>query len=60
MMVNLGGVDRVIRTIIAIVIIALGFYHKTWWGLIGLIPLGTAAIKFCPLYIPLKINTSKK
>jgi len=57
---NTGKVDQTIRIIIGIVIISLGIYFKSWWGAIGLIPLITAALGFCPLYEPLKINTYKK
>ena len=59
MKTNVGKIDRIIRAIIGVVIIILGIYFKSWWGLIGLIPLAVAAIGFCPLYVPLKINTCK-
>ena len=50
---NLGSVDRIIRIIIGIVLLSLIFILDSgarWFGLIGLIPLLTAIIGFCPLY----------
>jgi hypothetical protein len=47
---NVGKVDMIIRLIIAIVIAALGIVYESWWGLIAIIPLVTAFVKFCPLY----------
>lgn len=50
---NLGSVDRIIRIIIGLVLLSLIFYLDSgarWFGLIGLIPLVTAIIGFCPLY----------
>ena len=49
---NIGKTDKIIRLIIGAVIIALGLYFRSWWGLLAIIPLATAAAGFCPLYIP--------
>ncbi len=57
---NVGKTDRIIRVIVGVAIAALGFYFKSWWGLLALIPLFTAAIGHCGLYVPLKISTVKK
>jgi len=54
---NMGKLDRIIRVFIGIVIAGLGIYYKSWWGLLALIPFIVAIIGFCPLYVPLKINT---
>lgn len=54
---NIGRTDRIIRIVLGVVIIALGFYFNTWWGALGLIPLATAAIGWCPLYAPFKLST---
>jgi len=56
---NIGSTDKIIRIILGIVILALGFYFKSWWGVIGLIPLLTASIGWCPIYTPFKIFTNK-
>jgi len=57
---NVGNTDKTLRIILGIVIIALGFYFKSWWGVIGLVPLLTAFIGWCPAYAPFKISTVKK
>lgn len=57
---NMGGVDRLLRAIIGLAIIAVGLYFGSWWGLVGLIPIATATMGFCPAYCPFKINTTGK
>ena len=54
---NIGNVDRIIRVVIGPGLIALGVYFNNWWGAIGLIPLITAAIGWCPLYVPFGLTT---
>lgn len=58
MTTNVGGIDRVLRIVAGIVLLALGAFGPLgWWGLVGLVPLGTALIGFCPVYPLLGINT---
>lgn len=57
---NVGGIDKTLRIIIGIIIIALGVVNGSLLGLIGIIPLLTGIIGWCPLYIPFKINSSCK
>lgn len=57
---NMGKVDRVARIVIGVIFIVLGVMTGSWLGLIGLIPIATAVISWCPLYDLLKINTCKK
>ncbi|MBP1763272.1 MAG: hypothetical protein H6Q65_330 [Firmicutes bacterium] len=54
---NVGGVDRVFRFVIGVVIILAGLYYKSWWGLIGILPLATAALRWCPAYLPFGFTT---
>jgi hypothetical protein len=56
----MGAIDRIIRIIAGIIIIGIGLYFKNWWGLVGLIFLATAAVRWCPAYVPLGISTVKK
>lgn len=56
---NVGSTDKIIRIILGVVIIAAGFYFKTWFGLVGIVPLLTAFVSFCPLYSIVGINTCK-
>ncbi len=60
MKVNEAGIDRGIRIVIGIVLIALVFVGpKTEWGWIGLIPLITGIVGICPLYSIFGIKTCK-
>jgi len=60
MKINEGGIDRALRIIVGVVLIALVFVGpKTPWGWIGLIPLITGLVGICPLYAILGINTCK-
>lgn len=54
---NVGSIDRIIRVVLGLVIIALGFYFNSWLGAIGIIPLFTAAVGWCPLYMPFGLST---
>lgn len=56
---NVGGTDRIIRIILGVVIILAGVYFQSWWGVIGLIPLITGLIRWCPAYIPFGFSTCK-
>lgn len=58
MRTNIGTLDRVLRAVIGVVLLALAFVGpQTPWGYIGLIPLATALIGFCPAYRLLGIRT---
>lgn len=57
---NVGSADQIIRWIIGIVIAALGIYYKNWWGLVAVIPIGTALFNFCPIWWATGISTRKK
>lgn len=57
---NIGKMDRTIRLIIGITILAVGLSMKSWWGAIGVIPIFTAFINWCPLYAPFGISTISK
>ena len=55
---NVGGIDRVLRAVVGIVLIAIVFVGpQTPWGWVGLVPLLTALVGFCPLYTLLGLNT---
>ncbi len=56
---NVGKADRIFRFVVGVVIVAAGIYSQSWWGAVGIIPLFTAAIRWCPLYAPFKISTAK-
>jgi hypothetical protein len=54
---NVGDINKVIRLFLAIVIGAVGFYIKSWWGLVAIVPLVKGLGSFCPLYTILGLNT---
>lgn len=59
-MKNVGSTDKVIRYIIGVVLLSLLFIipgNLKFIGLIGLVPILTAAFSFCPLYAILGIKT---
>jgi len=56
---NVGKTDKFLRVIVGVVALALGIIYQSWWGLIGLVPLLTAVIGTCPLYLPFGISTCK-
>ena len=57
---NVGGIDRTIRIIVGLALISLVFIGpQTVWGWIGVVPLATAIIGWCPPYALLGISTCK-
>ena len=55
---NEGNLDRILRLVLGIILLSLVFVGpKTMWGLIGIIPLATAFIGWCPLYAIFGIST---
>lgn len=60
MEINVGSTERLLRIIVGVVIIGLGLYLQSWWGVVGIIPLLTGLFRFCPLYKMLGMNTCKR
>ncbi|HYN76237.1 MAG TPA: DUF2892 domain-containing protein [Lamprocystis sp. (in: g-proteobacteria)] len=57
---NAGTIDRAMRAIVGIALIGLTFTGQVGvWGWIGIIPLATALIGWCPAYTLLGIKTNK-
>jgi hypothetical protein len=54
---NVGSADRVIRIALGLVIGAAGLYFQSWLGLIGLVPIATGLIGWCPAYLPFGLST---
>ncbi|MFC1525739.1 DUF2892 domain-containing protein [Candidatus Latescibacterota bacterium] len=59
MKANVGGIDRIIRTVAGVVIIGLGIAYQSWWGIIGILPLISALTCWCPPYSLLGISTCR-
>lgn len=60
-MCNEGKIDRLLRIIVGLVLISLVFVGpQTPWGWVGVVPLLTGLVGFCPAYTLLGINTCRK
>ena len=57
-MTNEGTADRIIRVVIGLGLLSIVFVGpQTPWGWIGVVPLATGILGFCPLYRLVGINT---
>ena len=60
MAANVGGIDRTLRIVVGIVVLALFFVlegNARYWALLGIVPLFTGLFRFCPAYTLLGVNT---
>lgn len=56
---NVGKTERTIRIILGFLIVSIGVYYKSWWGVVGFAPIITGLIGYCPLSDILGISTCK-
>jgi membrane protein implicated in regulation of membrane protease activity len=60
MMLNEGYVDRAVRVVLGLALLAMVFVGPhTWLGWLGVIPLVTGLVGFCPLYRVFGLRTTK-
>ncbi len=59
MTLNVGTLDRVLRVLIGIALIAWTFMGGPVWAWIGVVPLLTGLVRFCPAYSIFGIKTCK-
>jgi hypothetical protein len=58
MKLNVGGIDRALRVIVGLVLIVLAATGQVgWWGWLGVVPLMTGVMRFCPLYTMLGFSS---
>ena len=57
---NMGAIDQVARITLGAGLISIGVAFQNWWGLIGIIPLSTALLCWCPLYALLGLRTCRR
>ena len=57
---NMGQVDRVVRAVAGIALVAWALSGGPVWAWIGVVLLATAAIGVCPVYLPFGFSTCKK
>lgn len=60
MKTNVGGIDRIARGVAGIGLVAWALTGGPVWAWIGVVPLATAALGWCPLYVPFGISTCAK
>ena len=56
---NIGTIDRVVRIVLGVIVIAVGLWYRSWWGLIGIPLIVTGIVRFCGLYVPFGLNTCR-
>lgn len=58
---NVGGVDKTLRIVVGIVLIGLAAVGQIGvWGYIGVIPLATGLLGWCPAYLPFGMTSCCK
>ena len=60
MKTNVGGIDKAARIIAGLILLSLIFIldgTARWWGLVGIVPLLTGTLGWCPLYTLLGFST---
>ncbi len=58
---NVGGIDRILRIVVGLGLISLVYVGpQTPWGWIGVIPLLSAIVGFCPAYRLIGMNTCSR
>jgi hypothetical protein len=56
---NIGTTDRIVRVVGGLALLVLGIAFKSWWGVIGVLPVLTAFVGICPAYLPFRISTCR-
>ena len=62
MKANVGGVDRGLRIVAGLALLSLLVLlegNARWWGLVGLVPLATGMLAWCPAYPLFGIRTCR-
>lgn len=54
---NVGSIDRILRLVLGAAVLGAGWYFQNWFGLAGLVFIGTAFINWCPIYAVLGVST---
>ena len=54
---NIGRTEQIVRIAIGVAAVLLGLYYKSWWGVVGIVPIITGLIRYCPLSDVLGIST---
>lgn len=57
---NVGGIDRTLRIVAGLCLLSLLFILEgsaRYWGLLGIVPILTGTLRWCPAYLPFGIST---
>ena len=60
---NVGRIDRSVRIVVGLALLAWTVFGQgdvRWWGLLGLVLIGTGIVGWCPVYLPFGIRTCRK
>lgn len=57
---NVGGIDRILRIVVGLALVGLAATEVVgWWGWLGIVPLATGVIGWCPPYAMFGMSTCK-
>ncbi|RUS67803.1 hypothetical protein CUZ56_00282 [Saezia sanguinis] len=57
---NVCGIDRIWRIVLGVLLVVLTLTGVIgWWGWIGVVPIVTGSIGWCPFYMPFRFSTCK-
>ena len=54
---NVGGIDRVFRIVVGLGLVAWAAMGGPVWAWIGVVPIATGALGWCPAYLPFGLST---
>jgi hypothetical protein len=57
MKLNVGGIDRILRIVVGLALVAWAIMGGPVWAWVGVVPLGTGLMGFCPFYPIIGLNT---
>lgn len=54
---NIGKIEQIVRIVIGLGIVLIGLYYRSWWGIIGIVPIITGVSRYCPVSDVLGVST---
>ena len=54
---NMGGTDRISKIVVGSSLVAFATYTSQIWAYVGIVPLLTGTVGFCPMYFIFKFNS---
>lgn len=57
MKINVGGIDKILRIAVGLALVAWALMGGPLWAWVGVVPLATGAIGWCPAYTLFGLNT---